>query len=342
MHRANFANNSAHSSMMGVITKGGFCDHSSISDITLWRVRDVGIWGFTLDGGMSNPVISDVTIADTRLGFFWAAVGADPTEHALVEQTITVRDSVFVGRSASNPTCWEDCMWTPGSCGRQIGISIPIFSSAGSISPEQCGPIGGGFLGGIYGSNHPVGSHPPILGDIRVTRVGFYGYDGACDGATVLQTHRDGQGMNVSDVVHPIFLSQISIDDASSANLADIMRPQRNWIVPTKCGVMDCDGLKHAIIHDVDGTLTGQGARSSVLARAEFMHHHRNDPTKFTWYNIPNKMLYDPAPLNNLDDPGMGHVGLRRCARRWHLRAWHAPAARMESGCRRSSTRRYR
>merc|ERR1719272_2202401 len=48
----------------------------------------------------------------------------------------------------------------------------------------------------------------------------------------------------------------------------------------------------------------GQGADASILARAEFMHQTRADASKYTWYNIPTKMLYDPAPLNDMGDPG--------------------------------------
>eukprot|EP00966_Prymnesium_polylepis_P103629 2399280-Prymnesium_polylepis.1 len=34
------------------------------------------------------------------------------------------------------------------------------------------------------------------------------------------------------------------------------------------------------------------------------MNEVRADPTKYTWYNIPTKMLYDPAPLNDPGDAG--------------------------------------
>ena len=67
---------------------------------------------------------------------------------------------------------------------------------------------------------------------------------------------------------------------------------------------MDCDGPKHVMIHDLDGGLTGLGPDSSVHARAEFMNTRRADATKYTLYNIPTKMLYDPAPFNNPADPG--------------------------------------
>ena len=67
---------------------------------------------------------------------------------------------------------------------------------------------------------------------------------------------------------------------------------------------MDCDGPKHVLIHDLDGTLIGQGAGSSIIARAEMMNEYRADSSQFAWYNIPSKMLNDPAPLNDLSDPG--------------------------------------
>ena len=59
---------------------------------------------------------------------------------------------------------------------------------------------------------------------------------------------------------------------------------------------MDCDGPKQMFIQDLDGSLTGLGAQSSILARSEFMHERRANGD-FTWYNIPTKMLYDPCPL---------------------------------------------
>ena len=34
------------------------------------------------------------------------------------------------------------------------------------------------------------------------------------------------------------------------------------------------------------------------------MNERRADTSKFTFYNIPTKMLYDPAPQNDLSDPG--------------------------------------
>ena len=106
-----------------------------------------------------------------------------------------------------------------------------------------------------------------------------------------------------SDGVPPIYVRDSTVDAVSRANLAKLSLPQRRWIVPTKCGVMDCDGPKSVMIHDLDGSLTGQGVDSSILARSEYMNERRANGQE-TWYNIPTKMLYDPCPLNNPSHPG--------------------------------------
>ena len=116
------------------------------------------------------------------------------------------------------------------------------------------------------------------------------GEKASCGKSRVLQPLMKGDGVNdpagqqSSDDVPPIFFSDISIDGVSRTNLAYLPPPHRSWIVPTRCVAMDCDGPKHALIHDLDGTLTGLGADASILARAEFMHQTRADPSEFTWY----------------------------------------------------------
>ena len=67
----------------------------------------------------------------------------------------------------------------------------------------------------------------------------------------------DPAGQESSDDVPPIFFSDISIDGTSRTNLAYLPPPHRSWIVPTRCVAMDCDGPKHALIHDLDGSITG-------------------------------------------------------------------------------------
>ena len=161
-----------------------------------------------------------------------------------------------------------------------MGILLPIAASMGfSISPGVCGPLGGHWTKGIYGIEHPTGSNPAIAGEVRVSSMTFVRFH---TGSFVLKTTMEG-GMDSSDAVPPHFFSKTTIDAMSRTNLANLPAPKRDWIKPNKCVVMDCDGPKHVILHDLDGSLTGAGSHSSVLARAEFMNELRSDTTKYTW-----------------------------------------------------------
>ena len=294
-----FTNNSAHAVQgVGIGWVGG--PVQPLQDLTLWKVN-IAIWGYVK---VSTPTIRNVRLADFTKGVVWGFVGADSEKHEVRLQTLTIADSLFVGRAASQNHC---------TLGTQVGIMLAIAGTQGfSISPETCGPLGGHWTRGIYGPESPTGSAPAIAAETRVTGVTFHNFDAdsGCGKSRVMQPLMKGDGVNdpagqeSSDDVPPIFFSDISIDDASRTNLAYLPPPHRSWIVPTRCVAMDCDGPKHALIHDLDGTLTGLGADASILARAEFMHQTRADSSEFTWYNIPTKMLYDPAPLNDPGDAG--------------------------------------
>ena len=45
------------------------------------------------------------------------------------------------------------------------------------------------------------------------------------------------------------------------------------------------------LIRDLDGSLLGLGPDASILARAEFMHQTRSDPSEYTWYD-PISRIY--------------------------------------------------
>ena len=291
---SSFYNNSGHGiAQVGLGFKGG--PQRAVTDITLWQVSLIGIWGYVK---VDTPTFDKVRLADCKYGIVWGFVGGDPDDHVVRMQTLTLSNSLFVGRTASNPSC--------NSWGEQVGILLAIAGSEGfSISPTVCGPLGGHWTKGIYGMEHPTGSAPAIAAETHVTGCTFAGFDNShsCGSSHVMMT-LTGDGQESSDAVPPIFFQNTNIDATSRANLAYLPPPQREWIVPTRCVAMDCDGPKHVLIHDLDGTLTGNGGDSSILARAEFMHETRDDASEYTWYNIPTKMLYDPAPLNDAGDTG--------------------------------------
>ena len=281
MFASRFGNNSVHGGAIGFGVKGSVFSRPNegygvIQSLTIWRIRIIGIWGYSKSNA---PRISNVKIADSSVGFFWGNIGPDSEKHAVKVQSIIIADSLFLGRSINNPLCAS-----------QTGILLPVFATQGySISPGVCGPLGGHWTKGIYGMEHPTGSNPALAGEVRVTGVTFQRFFDNCGSSTVLMTTMRG-GMESSDAVPPHFFSKSTIDAQSRANLALLPNPKQEWIAPSKCVVMDCDGPKHVILHDLDGTLTGLGPDSSIQGRAEYMNELRADTTKYTWYNIPTKV----------------------------------------------------
>ena len=138
---------------------------------------------------------------------------------------------------------------------------------------------------------HPSGSNPALAAETRVTNVTFNAFsDCGSRAGNVLMTTMRG-GIESSDAVPPVFFEKINIDVISRTNLAVLPNPHQAWIEPTKCVVMDCDGPKHVLLHDLDGSLIGLGPDGSIIPRAEYFHERRADVSKYTWYNIPSKMV---------------------------------------------------
>jgi hypothetical protein len=146
MRAENFLNNSGHCSNFGLTIKGGHT--RPVQDITLWRIRAAALWGYV---SSDLPTFNDVRLADFSVGLVWGGLGGDPVAHTVRMQTLSVTNSLFLGRSTTNPSCFE-----------QAGILLPIAGSAGfSISPSTCGPLGGHWFMGIYGMDTRPEAIPP-------------------------------------------------------------------------------------------------------------------------------------------------------------------------------------
>lgn len=206
-------------------------------------------------------------MADARFGFFWGGIGPSAIEHLVTLQTVTIQNSLIVGRSRSNPTCVD-----------QRGILLFQFATEGySISPTTCGPLGGHWLKGIYGKESPSGSNAALAAEVQVkdcTVVRFspvdFDFDWSCGESSIFMetTMHGGVSVDSADAVPPFFFTRTTVDETTRQNLAYLPKPKQEWIVETKCVVMDCDGPKHVVILDLDGSLTGLGPNSSIIARA--------------------------------------------------------------------------
>ena len=79
----------------------GVWGYSASAHLTclLWQVRHIGIWGYSASDA---PTISGVKLADFSIGLFWGGIGPDALSHEVRRQTLTLRDSLLVGRTLSN------------------------------------------------------------------------------------------------------------------------------------------------------------------------------------------------------------------------------------------------
>jgi hypothetical protein len=62
-------------------------------------------------------------------------------------------------------------------------------------------------------------------------------------------------------------MSKESVDRESVVHM---VRPTTQWINPSDCVDMDCDGRRQMVIRDLDGSLTGSGVKTTLIPKAEY------------------------------------------------------------------------
>ena len=87
--------------------------------------------------------------------------------------------------------------------------------------------------------------------------------------------------MQAPDAQHPQYFSQMTVTNVSTGGLLRLAEPSPGWRVPSDCGEatyprpdgtvvdLNCDGLKHALYRDVDGSLLGARVDAQSTAAAE-------------------------------------------------------------------------
>ena len=91
-----------HSAHLGIEIKGSL--RTALRDTTMWRIRLLGVWGYS---DSNTPVMDGLRMADVKYGFFWSGIGPTSVTHKIHIQTVTISNSLIVGRSRSNPKCEE-------------------------------------------------------------------------------------------------------------------------------------------------------------------------------------------------------------------------------------------
>lgn len=137
------------------------------------------------------------------------------------------------------------------SGGGNTGFMLTTFCSSLGLAPEK--------------PWHMVITYPAIRGVVKLNHVGFAHFGTKCGKNSVAVTTNPGS----PDVFHPVLVQGISMYNVDSDKMFYIPPSNIEWINPSDCVDMDCDGTKHVIIKDLDGSLTGVSG-GSVISKAEY------------------------------------------------------------------------
>lgn len=135
--------------------------------------------------------------------------------------------------------------------GGNTGFMLTTFSSSLGLAPEK--------------PWHGVITYPAIRGVVKLNNVGFAHFGRKCGRNSVAITTNPES----PDVFHPVLVRGISLHSVDGDKLIYIPPSNIGWINPSDCIDMDCDGAKHVLIKDLDGSLTGVSG-GSVISKAEY------------------------------------------------------------------------
>lgn len=146
-----YVGNTVHSSLLGIVVLPsdpvtGSC--IEIVNFEVWKVPDYAIY---YQNGPS-VIVEHNKVADSAVGVFTMINGPVALAHQYADKTITVRNMLVIGRSASFD-CTTDVLNTRDDAviisansrsfdgGRHIGVGWSTFSSGSNNAPEK--PFGG-------------------------------------------------------------------------------------------------------------------------------------------------------------------------------------------------------
>jgi hypothetical protein len=283
------ADNIAHSTLHGIHL--GYSDgHPSgcthIARFTAHSCHHYGIYSFS----PAELRVSEARLINNNAGIFAAVIGPPSLSHQLGNKEVVIEDSLLVSatpdldcirdsvdpRTSLHPQAFTGLRLRSPSNG-SVGIIIPVFTS---------GP-GHRTLSGWSS----ISAYPAISGKTTIRRITFANFGSRCpeETDTLLMTHPRSEDCN-----HPTHLQDISHHMNGEALKYFNHQPILNSINPSDCVDLDCDGLKHVLVRDEDGTFLEAGGPRSLISMAE-LSWGDNGPRGLGNFRIPTVMLATPG-----------------------------------------------
>ena len=257
--------NVAHSTLHGIHMaffpqRDGFASGCSrFHSFTIYSCFHYGIFGFS----QSGMWITDTALVNNKAGLHATVIGPRALDHILGDKEVLIENSVIVSAS-EDFTCAQDSV-TPAIASHPI-----TFSGLASQNGGHAGILIPSF---VSGNGHfpqaawfDIINYPAINGLTTIRNVKFVNFNDRC-GKTdvVLVTNLDAE-----DATHPVYLHDIQLDNVSPSSKVFNHEPHLSSVNPADCVDMDCDGLKHVLIKDFDGSFAETNTLTTIISMAEF------------------------------------------------------------------------
>ena len=208
--------------------------------------------------------VSDCTLVNNYAGIFVSVIGPPSLSHMLGDKEVVIETTVIVSASPALD-CEQDSL-EPEIALHPLsfsGLRSPSGAHAGIIIPAFVSGPGHRTLSGWLS----ISSYPAISGMTTIQDVTFANFGQRCPEKSdvLLVTHASSEDCN-----HPTHLSGVTLHGNSESSLKYFNHePILGSINPSDCVDLDCDGLKHVLVRDMDGSFTEAGGARSLVSMAE-------------------------------------------------------------------------
>ena len=229
------------------------------------------------------------TFVNNKVAVYVSVIGPSPLSHELSTKSVLIEKTNII----SGFNCDQDNkrpaiadhrtshsgLQTP--TGGHTGIIIPSFTSGS-----------GGFPKFSWPTFH---NYPTISGLTSIKEVSFVNFGNRCPSKndTVIMTNRFSEDAN-----HPVYLERIVFENCNDEgpiilpeHKVFIHEPNIGRINPSDCVDMDCDGLKHVLIKDLDGSFTENNSSRTLVGLAELGWDGPDRRRGIGDFRIPKTML---------------------------------------------------
>ncbi|RMZ97180.1 fibrocystin-L, partial [Brachionus plicatilis] len=278
--------NTIYSTLAGVVLLPDFYHENltcvKIAGFTIYKAMH---WGIYYQGPQS-VVLDGNKLIDNFVGAFTFVIKPPPILHQLTNKFYTNKNSLIVGQS-KDFNCETD--ERTFDLNYNSAVRIQTFG-AESSELGKIGLVWSNFIGGTniapYKPWAGIKTFQSIDGTTNFENLTFTNFNAKCG----IRNYAISTNKYNDDGQHPLMMKNIHIYGVENSSKIWIHRPNLDKINIWDCIDMDCDGLKKALLNDLDGSFLGE--RGTVIPQSEF--EWGSQKRGLGDFRIPKEMLAAP------------------------------------------------